>query len=174
MIYRLLEKACVLLILLNIITYSSAKHHTKRETFARHYFVELNENNPSATELFMQYIHNHHLENDIHIHRIISHQFLNAISIEIKDTEREYAILKALSEEKQNKIVESISSIRAIQRTEFVAPSMEVASAEKLHNLTAEQVNLLSPHRLSQVDKVHEELSLNGEGLFIGVIDSGK
>lgn len=178
--YRLLVKKAhglfilfFILILLLAFDTCSAKHHDNEdETFARNYIVELDENNPFAVEAFTNYIAAHHLENDIHIHRTISHQFLNAVSFEIHNEEKEYTILKTLSDNNK-KLVASISPIKAIKRAEYITPSMEVVMAKKLQNLTSEQVNLLSPHRLSQVDKVHNELNLDGEGLFVGVIDSG-
>jgi subtilisin family serine protease len=32
---------------------------------------------------------------------------------------------------------------------------------------------IISPHRLTQVDRVHKELKYTGKGILIGVIDSG-
>ncbi|GAA5800629.1 hypothetical protein HPULCUR_006065 [Helicostylum pulchrum] len=138
----------LLLVLLCIPTTTSLRH----KILSRHYLVELYETNPNATTEFIDSFHTL-----FDIHRIISHRFLQAVSIEMKDN-------LTISSLHTHLTVKSISPIQIIHRAD---------STPALHNLTPVQVGLVSPHRLSQVDKIHHELKLTGQGIFIGLIDTG-
>lgn len=148
MIKKIGASIMLLLVLLCIPTTTSLRH----KILSRHYLVELYETNPNATTEFIDSFHTL-----FDIHRIISHRFLQAVSIEMKDN-------LTISSLHTHLTVKSISPIQIIHRAD---------STPALHNLTPVQVGLVSPHRLSQVDKIHHELKLTGQGIFIGLIDTG-
>lgn len=147
----------------------SYNHHKyKRETggvlATRRYIVELHQTPDFSINSFIDYINTY--SKNINIQRRISHKLLNSISIEIKevDKEKEHATLNQIMDHLD---VESVSPVQIINS------KVDSPIRREYANLSSHYVELMSPHRLSQVDRVHRELKLNGEGVFIGVIDSG-
>lgn len=146
-------------------------NHRDGNLLDRKYFVELKDGTSNAEDVFMNIIRNHHVENDIQIRSVINHKFLNAVSMEIRDARKETTILNIFMKDSN---VESITPISLVDPVDYSSPEVEYRTPIKsVHNLTSEQIGLASPHRLSQVDRVHNDLNLTGEGLFIGIIDSG-
>lgn len=97
---------------------------------------------------------------DIKIHRTIQHQFLNSISFEIKNSQNEYKVLKSILD---HDMVENVIPIQIYKRD----------INENIVRESSEEVGYRSPHRLLQIDRVHRELNLTGEGVFIAIIDRG-
>ncbi|KAG2201319.1 hypothetical protein INT47_001407 [Mucor saturninus] len=143
-------------------------HKYKRETggtlATRRYFVELHQKADFSMNSFIDYTNTH--SDNVIIQKKITHKFLNAISIEIKevDNKKEHVTLKQIMDHLDVKSVSPVQIIKSKAKSLIIKDSIE---------LSPRFVELLSPHRLSQVDKVHNELKLNGEGVFIGVIDTG-
>lgn len=142
------------------------------DVLPKKYFIELKDDTVNATQVLLDAMRDHNLtQDDIRIDRVITHKFLIAISIEIIEEERETLILDAIMNDAST---QSISPISVIKPVDFYSPEVEYRTPIKsIHDLTAEQIDFVSPHRLSQVDRAHNELNLTGEGLFIGIIDSG-
>lgn len=131
---------------------------------ARRYIIELSQTSNVTIDLFIDYTNTH--SDNVNIQRTISHKFLNAVSIGIKEdnVEKEHATLRLILDHMH---VQSVSPIQIFKQNQVVS----VKKAQ--NNLSAQEVELMSPHRLSQVDRVHNELHLRGEDVFIGIIDTG-
>lgn len=149
MIIRLYLQTLILAVLLLLVQSITGDFHKILDS---HYFVELDNTNLKATTEFIDIFHT-----VVEIHQVISHQFLQAVSIEMKDERSINLLYTHLN-------VKSISPIRIIHRED---------STLALDELNSVKAGLLTPHRLSQVDKVHKNLKLTGQGVFIGLIDSG-
>ncbi|KAG2201320.1 hypothetical protein INT47_001408 [Mucor saturninus] len=136
------------------------------ELAPRRYIVELNDSPNITVDSFIRFTNAYHADN-VNIHRAVSHKFLNAISIGIieDNKEKEHATLINIMDHLH---VKTVSPVQIIRHNQIKQNAQNFPN-----NLSAEQVQLISPHRLSQVDRVHNELGLNGEGIFIGVIDTG-
>ncbi|KAG2196286.1 hypothetical protein INT47_012508, partial [Mucor saturninus] len=128
---------------------------------ARKYIVELVQAPNVTVESFIDFTNSH--SDNVHIQRTISHEFLNAVSIGIMEDniEKEHATLKLILDHMN---VQSVSPIQ-------IYKSSTIGSSKS--QLSAHDVDLMSPHRFSQVERVHSELKLRGEGIFIGIIDTG-
>ncbi|KAI7893855.1 peptidase S8/S53 domain-containing protein [Mucor mucedo] len=127
----------------------------------RKYIVELVQAPNVTVNSFIDFTNSH--SDNVRIQRTISHKFLNAVSIGIKEDniEKEHTTLKLILDHMD---VQSVSPIQIYQ-------SSQIDSSKS--QLSAHEVDLVSPHRFSQVDRVHSELKLRGEGVFIGIIDTG-
>ncbi|KAG2213419.1 hypothetical protein INT47_009093 [Mucor saturninus] len=127
----------------------------------RKYIVELVQAPNVTVNSFIDFTNSH--SNNVCIQRTISHKFLNAVSIGIREDniEKEHTTLKLILDHMD---VQSVSPIQVYQ-------SSQIDSSKS--QLSAHEVDLVSPHRFSQVDRVHSELKLRGEGVFIGIIDTG-
>ncbi|KAG2196285.1 hypothetical protein INT47_012507 [Mucor saturninus] len=127
----------------------------------RKYIVELVKAPNATVDSFIDFTNSH--SDNVHIQRTISHKFLNAVSIGIREDniEKEHATLKLILDHMD---VQSVSPIQ-------IYKSRQIDSSK--NQLSASDIDLMSPHRFSQVDRVHSELKLRGEGVFIGIIDSG-
>lgn len=101
----------------------------------------------------------------IKVHRIFTHKFFTGLSIEVYD----YSNIESLLD--QSSVV-SMSVNRMIKRASPI-PAVKKAQPEKSSSLTPETIKSLMPHNISQVNRARQELNLTGQGVFIGIIDSG-
>ncbi|KAG1082093.1 hypothetical protein G6F42_022703 [Rhizopus arrhizus] len=65
-----------------------------------------------------------------------------------------------------------MSANRMIQRASPIPP-VKRAEPNANSTFTPETIKSLMPHNASQVNKVRQELNLTGQGVFVGIIDSG-
>jgi hypothetical protein len=103
----------------------------------------------------------------IKVHKEFTHELFRGLSIEILD--QEHAVLRSMLALPN---IASVSPNRIIQRAHTI--SLQDDHLISNQTISSEWVKKLLPHRSSQVNKVHQELNLTGEGIFIGVIDTGK
>ncbi|KAI7848227.1 peptidase S8/S53 domain-containing protein [Circinella umbellata] len=119
----------------------------------------------------------YHLKNkfkgiDMSVRNVLNHPFMRATCIQVKSSHGEKQ-----DNELHSKIamtattftgVSKVYPIRAIPR-----PNVVHGSFMDNNNTHVKNVELLSPHAQTQVDQVHQKLNLTGQGIVIGVIDSG-
>ncbi|KAI8079314.1 peptidase S8/S53 domain-containing protein [Thamnidium elegans] len=115
----------------------------------------------SDCDRFLEYIKSQNIK----VHHTLRNSFFNSISFEIKhlDKEREYATLKSIMNHDD---VEAVSPVHVYKRA-------ATTSLRDVFKVSPEEAGYRSSHRLLQIDKVHRELNLTGEGIFIAIIDSG-
>lgn len=65
-----------------------------------------------------------------------------------------------------------MSANRMIQRASPIPP-VKRAEPNANSTFTPETIRSLMPHNASQVNKARQELNLTGQGVFVGIIDSG-
>ncbi|KAI9265805.1 peptidase S8/S53 domain-containing protein [Helicostylum pulchrum] len=130
--------------------------HSRDQVVSRRYMAEV-----SDCDRFLEYIKNQNIK----VHHTIRNSFFNSISFEIKhlDKEHEYATLKSIMNHDD---VEAVSPVHVYKRA---AP----ATSQDMFKVSPEEAGYRSTHRLLQIDKVHRELNLTGEGVFIAIIDTG-
>ncbi|KAL9544843.1 hypothetical protein MBANPS3_007427 [Mucor bainieri] len=101
----------------------------------------------------------------VKVHKTFRHKFFSGLSIEVLD----YDCIGPLLDEAS---VVSMSANRMIQRASPLPPT-KMAEPNSNSTFTPETIRSLMPHNASQVNKVRQELNLTGQGVFIGIIDSG-
>ncbi|KAK4517872.1 uncharacterized protein ATC70_001220 [Mucor velutinosus] len=101
----------------------------------------------------------------VKVHKTFRHKFFSGLSIEIQDHDSIGPLLDEAS-------VISMSANRMIQRASPIPP---ITRAEPDSNsiFTPETIRSLMPHNTSQVRRARQELHLTGQGVFVGIIDSG-
>lgn len=134
--------------------------HSRDQVVSRRYMAEV-----SDCDRFLEYIKNQNIK----VHHTIRNSFFNSVSFEIKhlDKEREYATLKSIMDHDH---VEAVSPVHVYKRAATYPSS---SSSQDILKVPPEEAGYRSTHRLLQIDKVHRELNLTGEGVFIAIIDSG-
>lgn len=98
----------------------------------------------------------------ISIRRVYAHALFQGVSIEITNTENEDTILQSILDHPG---IAFVSPNRAIQSN-----SVTISNS---YNLSPDSIEKLLPHEIHQVDRVRKELGLTGNGIFVGIIDSG-
>ncbi|KAL0145538.1 peptidase S8/S53 domain-containing protein, partial [Mucor lusitanicus] len=101
----------------------------------------------------------------VKVHKTFKHRFFSGLSIEVLDNESIGLLLDKAS-------VVSMSANRMIQRASPIPP-IERAKPSSDSIFTPETIRSLMPHNASQVNKARQELNLTGQGVFVGIIDSG-
>ncbi|ORX48325.1 subtilisin-like protein [Hesseltinella vesiculosa] len=126
------------------------------------YIVELNHHNtlPNFVQTFSQSLDN------AHVHEQFSHPIFSGMSFSLNgpsdaDAEKLHSLLDSDD-------VVAIYPSRAVQR-----PSIQAQPLAADVPYSAEQIQQMMPHSLTQVDRVHSELGNTGKGIVVGVIDSG-
>lgn len=133
--------------------------HSRDQVVSRRYMAEV-----SDCDRFLEYVKSQNIK----VHHIIRNSFFNSVSFEIKhlDKERENAALKSIMNHDD---VEAVSPVHVYKR----AATYSSSSSQDILKASPEEAGYRSTHRLLQIDKVHRELNLTGEGVFIAIIDTG-
>ncbi|KAI8066214.1 peptidase S8/S53 domain-containing protein [Gilbertella persicaria] len=127
---------------------------TQDPVIDRNYLIELTENN----DLWIESAH-------IHVKKRFNHPLFTGALIEVVDGQE--ASLKPLLDHEN---VVSISPNKMIQLPAFVP---QAPNGSQGATLSADMVKSLLPHEFSQVNRVRRELNLTGEGILVGLIDTG-
>ncbi|KAL9542274.1 hypothetical protein PS6_009883 [Mucor atramentarius] len=101
----------------------------------------------------------------VKVHKPFRHKFFSGLSIEVLDYDSIGSLLDETS-------VVSMSANRMIQRASPIPP-VKRAEPNANSTFTPETIRSLMPHNASQVNKARQELNLTGQGVFVGIIDSG-
>lgn len=147
----------------NVYDHPKYVFNAKSEAMNRRFLVELDAS--STPESFMATVPIKYRD-QIKVHKSFTHELFRGLSIEILD--QEHAVLRSMLALSN---IASVSPNRIVNRSRI--PSNHAVHASNT-TISREWVKKLLPHQFSQVDKVHQELNLTGEGIFIGVIDGGK
>lgn len=101
----------------------------------------------------------------VKVHKTFKHKFFSGLSIEVQDYDSIGPLLDETS-------VVSMSANRMIQRASPIPP-IKRAEPNSNSTITPDMIRSLMPHNASQVSKARQELNLTGQGVFVGIIDSG-
>ncbi|ORZ10087.1 peptidase S8/S53 domain-containing protein [Absidia repens] len=120
-----------------------------------------------ATYPFAQSLSNT-FDKDVKIHEQFTHDLFAGLSFNLDDPNPSAVTASSYDEKLQSLFdhdhVTAVYPIRAIQRPQLTStPVHEDDSIAKA----------ISPHHLTQVDRVHKELKNTGKGVVVGIIDSG-
>ncbi|KAI8334656.1 peptidase S8/S53 domain-containing protein [Chlamydoabsidia padenii] len=128
------------------------------------YIVELVEHTHVAS--FVDSL-THSFAPHIQIHRQYSHTLFKGVSFSLTssflqhDQELEYLI--------NHDNVSAVYPCRMAHAPKLTSTIMDYSMPNTTTNLS----DFISPHRLTQVDRVHKELKYTGKGILVGIIDSG-
>lgn len=141
--------------------------NNKFKALNRRFLVELNAT--TSPESFLATIPTEY-QDLIKVHKSFTHELFRGLSIEILD--QEHAVLRSMLGFPN---IISISPNTIIERRRTIPRQVDqLQNTSGSPTLSRDWVQKLLPHSSSQVDKVHQELNLTGEGIFIGIIDDGK
>ena len=101
------------------------------------------------------------------IARVIDYDLMRAVTLQMDVTEGHLhdTILKAISN--------SDMTLQTYPVHHVIHPSGVVPSSPESTFQAAANAELLLPHRMTQVDRVHNEFGNTGQGIYIAIIDSG-
>ncbi|KAI9268030.1 peptidase S8/S53 domain-containing protein [Phascolomyces articulosus] len=100
---------------------------------------------------------------------VFDHPFVHAASIYIKGDQHPQ------NGQLHNTIMNTASNFMGVSNVYPVhaIPRPQAFSSSYSNNGPVEHAMLLSPHIQTQVDRVHRELNLTGEGIVVGILDTG-
>ncbi|KAI8147345.1 peptidase S8/S53 domain-containing protein [Fennellomyces sp. T-0311] len=116
----------------------------------------------------------HHLKNifrdvDMSTPRVFNHPLMRSTMLQINKHDEDLSHI-------YDGVVKAVSSSELVSR---VYPSRLIPRPYTTHGMSAgadevvENARLLSPHTQTQVDRVHQELNFTGQGIVIGILDTG-
>lgn len=150
---------------------------TKSYTFPGRLVVEFADsiNLNSDADALVNHLKNKFNGIDMSTRNVFDHPFMRAASIQVKsdyDQEQDNVLHSRIAMTATDFTgVSGVYPVHAIPRPNAVHRSLMDYGDDDTH---VEHAELLSPHGQTQVDRVHRELNLTGQGVVIGVIDTGK
>ncbi|KAI8974664.1 peptidase S8/S53 domain-containing protein [Pilobolus umbonatus] len=127
--------------------------------------VELDGDSFISHDTLIQSLHQEHGKANVVLKRSISHTLFNGFSMEINGEGDKGAILTSVLNKRDVRTVYPVSNMKETH-SKRAAPSNG-----QFNNIT--ETKLMLPHKLTQVDRVHKELNVTGQGVLVGIIDSG-
>ncbi|KAI9267906.1 peptidase S8/S53 domain-containing protein [Phascolomyces articulosus] len=110
--------------------------------------------------------------------RLFNHDLMKGVTIQIgsKDKEDSPSSQSAASEEEQEELMNEV--FKAVSESGLVKniyPIVPVEGPNTEVQVLNEEIDIgkISPHVQTQVDRVHKELKNTGEGITVGIIDTG-
>lgn len=134
-------------------------HHPKyraaheRDSIPHKYIIEFEQD--ASTDFL-------HSMNGVNVRRTFEHKLFQGVSIEITDTDNKEFILGAILDHPD---IAFVSPNRAIKSN--------AVTIKNNYGLSPNSIEKILPHEIHQVDRARKELNLTGEGIFVGIIDTG-
>ncbi|KAI8972689.1 peptidase S8/S53 domain-containing protein [Pilobolus umbonatus] len=157
----------VFLLLVSLAIQLAEGRLSKKEVKDVHrWFVEFNEGQSASHSEIIRSLNEEYSNANVILKRSFSHELFNGFSMEVRSTHgsiKESVIDSLLS----NQDIKAIYPLSNTKRNP--AKRSLVKRTGQFNNIT--QTHLLLSHKMTQVDRVHSELNVRGQGVLVGVID---
>ncbi|CAO3613694.1 unnamed protein product [Cunninghamella blakesleeana] len=147
-----------------VLSHKKLKITDKNNIIPNRYIVELNTQN--SVQLFSESLKVSFKDNLDGVEQY-NHNLFDGLTFSL--SEPDPSTVSALSYDTKLKELFDQDNVQAVYPVKII-PRPKVMKAKKASNNIAQAI---SPHHLTQVDRVHKELKITGKGIKIAILDSG-